>query len=360
MDQSLAGKSKTKRFTPVGIIFGILGLLLFAYFVKKAGMGEIIAGIRRLGAGFLIILAISVVRQVVRSLSWMKCFEAPHSLRFRDAFSARVMGDALGTILPVASVVVAEPAKPVFVRDRVPLSAGFSAIVIENIFYTLSVTTFIFLGMGALLLNFHSQLPKALRIASIAAIIVVVVLIGFIAILLRRESKFASRGLGFLYRHGLARPWIETARERAGIIEERVYGFYERNRSRFVPIMLLEACFHLAGIAEIYTTLAFISSNARPTFLTAFILESINRIINVVFKFIPLRTGVDEAGTGMLSKVLGFTTATGVTLAIIRKSRDIFWAAVGIALMLRRGLSLRAAAREAETAIADEVVAGTQ
>jgi len=28
----------------------------------------------------------------------------------------------------------------------------------------------------------------------------------------------------------------------------------------------------------------------------------------------------------MLSKVLGFTTTIGVTLAIVRKARDIFWA----------------------------------
>jgi hypothetical protein len=70
-----------------------------------------------------------------------------------------------------------------------------------------------------------------------------------------------------------------------------------------------------------------------------------------VFKFIPLRTGVDEAGTGMLSKVLGFTTATGVTLAIVRKARDVCWTAVGVALMVRRGISLRAAARESEEGV---------
>ena len=78
-----------------------------------------------------------------------------------------------------------------------------------------------------------------------------------------------------------------------------------------------------------------------PTLLTAFILESVNRVINVVFKFVPLRTGIDEAGTGMLSKVLGFTTAIGVTLAIVRKARDIFWTAIGVALIVRRGLSLK-------------------
>ena len=119
------------------------------------------------------------------------------------------------------------------------------------------------------------------------------------------------------------------------------YGFYSRNRGRIIPIFLLEVCFHLAGITEIYFVLSFISESVAPTLLTAFILESVNRIINVAFKFVPLRTGVDEAGTGMLSKVLGFTTVIGVTLAIVRKGRDIFWTTIGVLLMVRRGLSVR-------------------
>jgi len=86
----------------------------------------------------------------------------------------------------------------------------------------------------------------------------------------------------------------------------------------------------------------------KPTLLTAFILESVNRVINVVFKFIPLRTGIDEAGTGMLSKVLGFTTAIGVTLAIVRKARDIFWTTIGVVLMVRRGLTLKNIAKISE------------
>jgi len=43
----------------------------------------------------------------------------------------------------------------------------------------------------------------------------------------------------------------------------------------------------------------------------------------------------------MLAKVLGFTPAIGATLAIVRKARDMFWTLVGVALMVRRGLSLR-------------------
>jgi hypothetical protein len=113
----------------------------------------------------------------------------------------------------------------------------------------------------------------------------------------------------------------------------------------------LELCFHLAGILEIYVTLSFISEIVAPTIFTAFLLESVNRVINVAFKFVPLRMGVDEQGTGMLAKVLGFTPAIGVTLAIVRKARDIFWTTVGVMLMVRRGLSLRTAAKQSEQAI---------
>ncbi|HEX8653411.1 MAG TPA: lysylphosphatidylglycerol synthase domain-containing protein [Pyrinomonadaceae bacterium] len=346
-------KSRTKRFTPVGIIFAVLGLLLFAYFVKRAGVSEIIAGIKRLGAGFLLVLLISGLRPVVRILAWMRSLEGEHQLRFRDAFKAYLVGDALGTLLPLG-LIVSEPTKAALVRKRVPLVAGLSALAVENLFYSLSVALFIFAGTVALLLSF--QLPKPLRLASIGALSVILAVIPLAYFVIRKQWKFVSGALEYLYGRGLGRKLLETRRERVRSIEDRIYGFYAGNRSRFLPILLLEACFHLAGVAEVYVTLYFIS-DVPPTLLTAFVLESINRIINVVFKFVPMRVGVDEAGTGMLTKVLQLGTASGVTLAIIRKARVIFWAALGIAFLIRRGLSLRAVAEDTQQALAAEVEA---
>jgi hypothetical protein len=331
-------KARNRKLARFGLVFAFFGLLLFAYFVRKAGVAQIMEGIKRLGFGFLLILAISAVRQVVRSFAWTKCFEAPYVLRFRDAFAARVMGDALGNIIPLASVAVSEPSKAAFVTNRVPLLASLSALALENIFYSLSVALFIFSGTTALLLSF--SLPKPLRYASIGALIAIVVIVPLGFLVIRKQWKFLSGPMGLVQRRGIAPGWMEKTIPRAQTLEDRIYGFYSRHRSRLFLIVLLELGFHFAGVLEIYTTLWFISSIA-PTLLTAFILESVNRIINVVFKFVPLRTGVDEAGTGMLSKVLGFTTAIGVTLAIVRKARDIFWTGVGVALIVRRGLSIR-------------------
>lgn len=331
-------QARNRKLARFGVFFGFLGLLLFAYFVRKAGISQIILGIRRLGLGFLLILGISASRQVVRSLAWMRCFEAPYSLRFRDAFAARVMGDALGNIVPLASVAVSEPSKAAFVTNRVPLLASLSALALENIFYSLSVVLFIFSGTAALLLSF--SLPKPLRYASLGALVVTLVIAPLGYLVIRKQWRFLSGPMSFLHRRNVGLAWMEKGISRAQTLEDRIYGFYQRNRNRLVAIFLLEVCFHLVGIVEIYVTLHFISS-VPPTLLTAFILESVNRVINVVFKFVPLRTGIDEAGTGMLSKVLGFTTAIGVTLAIVRKARDIFWTAIGVGLMLRRGFSLK-------------------
>jgi hypothetical protein len=327
-------QSGSRRFAPLGIIFGLLGLLLFAYFVSRAGVGEIVSNIQRLGAGFLLILAISSIRYIVRALAWTRCIEPPHRLPFRDAFAARLMGDALGNIIPFVSAAVSEPSKAVFVKDRVPLLVGLSALAIENIFYALSVAIFIFAGTATLLLTF--SLPKGLRYASIGALITTLVIIPLVYLVIRWQTRFLSGALGFLSRRGLMTRLFGKLRPRAQSLEDRVYGFYATSQRSFLSIFLLDLCFHVAGVLEIFVTLSFISPVA-PTLTQAFILESVNRIINVTFKFIPLRAGVDEGGTGQVSKVLGFARDVGVTLAIVRKGRDIFWSAIGLLLIWKKG-----------------------
>ena len=331
--------SRNKKLARFGVLFALLGLLLFAYAVRRAGVAQIIENIKRLGLGFLLIIGISAIRQTVRSFAWTRCFEAPYRLRFRDAFIARIMGDALGNIVPLASVAVSEPSKAAFVTNRVPLMASLAALALENIFYSLSVAIFIFSGTVSLLLAF--PLKPALRYASFGTLAVTLVIVPLGFFIIRRQSKFLSGPMSFLQRRNLARSWMEKTLPRARTLEDRIYGFYQRNGYRLVLILALEMCFHLAGVLEIYTTLWFISDTLAPTLLTAFILESVNRVINIVFKFIPFRLGVDEAGTGMLAKALGFTPAIGASLAIVRKARDLFWTAVGVALIVRRGLSLK-------------------
>jgi hypothetical protein len=347
----MSNKSANKKnFAPMGILFALLGFALFSYFVWKAGIGDILNGIRRLGLGFLIVVAIAGTRKVVRALAWMRCFEAPARIGFRDALIAVLAADALGTVMPFG-MVVSEPTKAALVRHRAPLLSGLSAIAIENLFYSLSVAVFIFCGMSAMLLSF--PLPKALRIAAIGAIVGVIVVLLLAYVIILNKWRFLSGLVEFLYGRGIARHALEPRREHVRTLENSVYGFYDHNKSSLVLIFALEMCFHLAGVLEGYTTLAFIGM--APTLLGAFILESVNRVITVVFKFVPLRLGVDEAGSGAVAKILNLGQVNGITLAIVRKGRDLVWAGVGVAILIHKGLSPVKVAEESQAAVAEEV-----
>ncbi|MBV9924734.1 MAG: flippase-like domain-containing protein [Acidobacteria bacterium] len=347
MGESPKEVKSRSRLAPAGLVFAAAGLVLFAYFVWRAGPGEVWSNITQIGWWFAPILLLAGLRFAVRVRAWTLCFEEPHRLGFVEAFKAYLIGDAAGNVVPLG-IVVSEPTKAAMASRRgVPFAATFSAIAVENIFYMLSVALFIFSGAAALLIAF--PLPKVLRYSSYGIVVGAVIFVAFAAYALRREWRFFSATLRWTAARGLGRKALERRLARVGSFEERIYGFYSRNRRRFPGILLCEALFHLLGVAEGYLTIWLIDGN-RPSVLAAFLFESVNRVITVVFKFVPLRAGIDELGTGKLAQVLAFGVAAGVTLAIVRKARMLFWMAVGVVLLLARGLTLRTVAAEAERA----------
>jgi hypothetical protein len=71
-------------------------------------------------------------------------------------------------------------------------------------------------------------------------------------------------------------------------------------------------------------------------------------LITIVFKLIPFVIGVDEAGAQFVAETVGIAAAIGVTLAIIRKGRILFWTVIGLLILVKRGLSLREIRRAAD------------
>ena len=338
---------RRRRLAPAGVLFAAFGLALFAYFVWAAGPSKVWSNISNIGWGFALIVLLGGLRFGVRTLAWTLCFEPPHRLGFFEAFRAYLIGDAAGNVVPVG-IVVSEPTKAAMASRRgVPFAATFSAIAVENIFYMLSVALFILTGAAALLAAF--PLPKVLRYSSYGIIVGAGLFVAFAAYALKREWRFLSAALRWTAARGLGRRALERRLARVGSFEERISGFYPRNGLRFPAVFACEAAFHLLGVAEGYLTLWFINS-APPALLSAFLFESVNRVITVVFKPIPLRAGIDEVGTGYLAHVLGIGKDVGGAVAIVRKARTIFWMAVGVVLLLGRGLSLKGVAAEAEQA----------
>ncbi len=311
------------------------GLALFAYTLRETGAEEVTAGFRRVGAAFLVILLLSGLRLVARAWAWVLCTDRPHALRLRDAFPALVTGDALGNLTPLG-LVVSEVTKAAFVRHRVSLMGALAGIAVENLFYTLTVAVVIAGGTLALLAVF--DVPAAVQAVSLVALVAMVGFIGVALGLASGRYRPLTGAVGLLERWSLAPASLTGRLGKLQHLEDRVYTFARRHPAVPVPVLALEFAYHAAGVAEVYVTVAMLSGTTPPTLLTAFLLESLNRLINVVFKFVPLRLGVDEAGSGLLTQLLGYGTALGVTLAVVRKARVLVWTGVGVAFLAARGL----------------------
>src|SRR5204863_6430876 len=115
--------------------------------------------------------------------------------------------------------------------------------------------------------------------------------------------------------------------------------FYRRYPKRFLPICLFETAYYIGGVAEVWYILSRLL-DGWPSPMTALILESVSRFLTIIFKLVPFVIGIDEAGSQFVSDTLALVAGVGVTLAIIRKGRILFWTAVGLALIIKRGISI--------------------
>jgi Lysylphosphatidylglycerol synthase TM region len=318
-----------RRVNVWSALTALLGLILLVVVVVRVGVLEIAADVRQVGWGLLAIIALGGLRFLLRALAWRLCLEPPHTLSIRDAFAAVICGDAIGNLTPLGPL-VGEPAKAAFVRRRVALGPAVTALAIENVMYTLSAAAMIAAGMIALLVQF--QLDPAIRGIGEFAVAATLALFAAALWLLWRQPALISRALGVA-------PRLRRHADRMRELEAQIYSFASRHTRALPALAAAEIGFHALGVAEVYLTLWLL--NAPTSILTAFLFESANRLITVVFKVVPLRLGVDEAGTAAFARIVGLAAKTGLSLGIVRKVRVIFWAAAGGLLLVREGLSLR-------------------
>jgi len=326
------------RLKVLGTVLTFAGLLLFAYFVYSTGVHEISVNIAHFGwVGFGVILLIYAARILMRGLAWKLSVYEPYSLGLKDTVPAVIIGEAMSSMIPLG-ILVSGTAKAVAVRKKVPLVVGLSSVATENLFYSFTTSVFLILGALTFVRNFALDETTTVTIDVLIGLIIAVIV--FLLLLIIRQWHFASEACELLYRRGWFPRLLENGRMQVRLFENLIYGFYRRHPKRFLPICFTEVAFHMLGVIEVWFILTRIVEPAGE-FLNAFLLESVSRLITIVFKLIPFLIGVDEAGAQFVAETVGVGAAIGVTIAIIRKGRILFWTGIGLILIVKRGLSLR-------------------
>jgi len=86
------------------------------------------------------------------------------------------------------------------------------------------------------------------------------------------------------------------------------------------------------AVLEVYLVLRFMG--ARVAVVGAFALEGLTKVINLVGALNPGNIGTYEAGNMLIAKMFGVTGTAGLTLALCRRARTVFWAGIGAMCMI--------------------------
>lgn len=296
---------------------GIGGVVLFAYSVHAAGGRQIVEAIAGLGWGLLPILALGGIRFVLRAEAWRLCTPVASRLRFQQTFTAFLAGDAIGNVTPLG-LFASEPAKVFLTRHHLATAESVSSLALDNVVYALSVAGMV--SAGLLVMLFTVPLSFEAREWTVAGLIA----LGALCVLALRFLRRTRRRVP---------AQASTWRDRLRKLRESVMEFSAGHPTRLWRAFALDACFHAVAVMEVYVALRWLMGDRGPTLAEAMMFESLNRVITAVFKFVPLRVGVDEAASGAFATVVGINPAAGVALALVRKVRSLFWMGAGLALI---------------------------
>jgi putative ABC transport system permease protein len=312
----------------------VLGALLLVYVIRAVGVQPIFAALSRVGFGFFLVVAMNGLRHVLRTIA-MSTSVPPEQRRFTfvQAFAARLGGESM-SFLTFAGPLLGEATKVALLRKRVPLVHGVPALVVDNLLYNLSVVLVVF--VGACLMLFAYPVPPVAREALM--LIAAVAFLGLVAAALatRRRVTLLTNLIDRLARRGFRPNFLRTRRHHIYRVELTVYGFYKRRPAAFFSMIGLDMASHVTSVMEVYITLKLLGF--VPHFGAAYIIESLTKVINFAFAFVPGTIGVYEGGTEVILKSLGFAVAAGVALAIVRKAAIVFWTVIGLFIITSRAL----------------------
>lgn len=297
-------------------VWTVGGVVLFAYVVRSTGLSEIADGIRRVGWGLVAILLLAGLRFMLRAASWRLCLPPGAALTYGQALGAFLAGDAVGNVTPLG-LLASEPAKVFLTRRHLATRESVASLAVENLIYAASVVGVVALG----LLIVAATVPLAAAVRWwIAVSLTGAVVAGAVGLWLARGTWDVSRGARPRWRERLASARATVARFSAG------------HPGRIWKAFALDFGFHLLAVLEVFLTLRWLLGDLSPTLGQAVAFETLNRMTTVVFKFVPFRVGVDEALSAAAAPMLLVNPAAGVSLAVVRKLRSLFWSAVGLGI----------------------------
>ena len=333
-EASVASTSR-RSFIWLQALAFLLGLALLIFVINRVGVQPLFDALLRIGFGFFVILGLNGARHFLRTIAMRAAVPPEHRrITLRHAFAARLGGEAI-SFLTFTGPLLGEATKVALLRKRIPLTYGVPALVVDNLLYNLSVVFFVLTGAIVMLLRY--PLPPQVYVVLLGIALIAALGILIAAVAAKRRVMLLTWIIDRLAQLRLSPKVILKRRDHIYHIESKVYDFYKHHPAAFFAMIVCNLLAHATSVVEVYAALHMLGF--QPQWSQAYIIESLTKVINFAFAFVPGTIGVYEGGTEViLQKGLGFTPAAGLALALVRKAAIVAWTSAGLLVLTWRTL----------------------
>ena len=303
----------------------VLGIALLVALVRRTGTGTVIHQVKTIGWGFGLILLLGGIGHLIKTWAWRLTFACEiKNISFARTFALRLVSEAIA-ILGLPGQVIGEAARVSLLGSDVPIANSISSVTLDRGLYIVTSAIVTLTGMiAALLLMSFSRMWRlyALLFALGAA-----AMLAASALALRRRWPVFSGVARAIGRITWFKGWLDGKRSVIESAEKNLFDFYYETPGAFWQSVSLNVACHGTAILEVYILLCFMG--ARSGLFLALVLEALTKLINIVGTINPGNVGTYEGGNMIIFRLLGISSAAGLTMALCRRARILFWAAIG-------------------------------
>ncbi len=319
-DQSVP--SSRVRSVVVRSVLLVLGLSVVAWLIWRSGPTVVWTLLVNLRWRVATMTGLYMIYLGTRALALWRIVPTP--LPFAEVLRIRLSGDTIEN-LTFTGPFFAEPTKGwLLTRSGLTSDQAFAVIATDYLLY--DVVTGCLSVVAVVTLLAIGVLPSVVRPIALA-------LIGITSAVLTAVAYVVVSGTGVIgplitwSASMIGNRWTTAAR-RFDRIERVIVQFLRSRRRAVAEVIIIDSISQLFMILEIYVVLIALVGTTR--WWHPLVIEGAGKYISLAFAFVPAQVGAAEGVYAFLTGVLGLTTTAGLTLALARRIRGLFAAAIAM------------------------------
>ena len=304
------------------------GIILFVVLFARLGVDNVLANLRTIGWGIVLIIASEILAFIANTIGWRAAFPRESRIpSFGQLLRARIAGDAINYLTPTAAL-GGEFVRVRMLERQAPVASLVASVMVAKLTQIFGLAVFV--AIGLLFVADEARFPAGTRWGLIAGLALFAALLTGLLLIQRRG--FFSPALRVADRWRVLR-FLAPLRTTLEKIDVEMARAHRESTARIVFSSGSFALGWACGIIETYLILWFFGVPVSLKLVVA--IEVLGVVLNNLMFFVPLRAGTQEAGKVLVFALLGLSPAQGMAAGVIYRIRELTWAFIGLALLAR-------------------------